>query len=92
LTLDDVSKQLAWAFSNLRADVHENTVMLEQMRDELRAVHRLVADVLKMSDFRRLEGSVDELQADGKVMKKVVGDQSSELTQLGSRVSTLEAA
>jgi hypothetical protein len=62
--------------------------MLEQMRDELRAMHELVADVPKMSDFRRLEASVDELRADAKGIKKVVGDHSSELTQLDARMST----
>jgi hypothetical protein len=92
MTLDDVSKQLTWGFSNLRVDVREGGIMVEQMRDELKAVHELVADVPKMSDFRRLEGSVDELRADAKVVKKVVGDHSRELTQLDSRVSALEAA
>jgi hypothetical protein len=92
MTLDDLSKQLTLGFSNLRADVLENGIMVEQMRDELDAVHELVADVPKMSDFRRIEESVDELRADGKVVKKVVGDHSRELTQLDSRISSLEAA
>jgi hypothetical protein len=92
MTLDDVSKQLTWGFSNLRVDVRENGIMMEQMRDELKAVHELVADVPKMSAFRRLETGVDELRADVKVIKKVVGDHSRELTQLDSRISALEAA
>jgi len=57
MTLDDVSKQLTRGFSNLRADVRESAIIVEQMRDELKAVHELVADVPKTSDFRRLEGS-----------------------------------
>jgi hypothetical protein len=42
MTLDDVSKQLTWGFSNLRVDVRANGIMMEQMRDELKAVHELV--------------------------------------------------
>ena len=61
MTLDDLAKQSTRGFSNLRADVRENTMMLEQMRDELRAVHGLVADVPEMSAFRRLTSSVDKL-------------------------------
>jgi hypothetical protein len=92
MTQDDVSMQLTRGLGNLRADLRENAIMLEQMCDKLSAVHELVADMPNMSDFRRLEGSVDELRADVKVIKKVVGDHSRELTQLDSRVSTLEAA
>jgi Tfp pilus assembly protein PilO len=87
MTLDDVAKQLTRGLSNLRADVRENASMLEQIRDELRAVHEAVgglqeqlAEVPKRAEF-------DELRADVKVIKKVVGDQSRELTQLDSRVS-----
>jgi hypothetical protein len=79
-------------FSNLRADVRENAIMLEQMRDELRAMHELMgnmqeqlADVPKREDF-------DELRADAKGIKKVVGDHSGELTQLESQGSEPEAA
>jgi hypothetical protein len=63
-------------------------MMLEQIHGELCAVQGLVADEPTMGDFRRLEASVDELRADAKGIKKVVGDHSGELTQLDSRVST----
>lgn len=42
MTLDDESKQLTRRLSNLRGDVRENAIMVEQMRDELRAVQGLV--------------------------------------------------
>jgi hypothetical protein len=84
MAMEDLTKQLMRGLGNLRADVRENGIMVEQMRDELQAVHELVADVPKMSDFRRLESSVDELRADVKAIKKVVGDHSRELAQLDS--------
>ena len=67
-------------------------VLMEQMRDELRAVHELVADVPKMSDFRRLESGLNEVRADVKVIKSVVRSHSGKLAELDARVSTLEAA
>ena len=39
MTIDDLSKHLMRGLSNLRADVRENVILVEQMRDELRAVH-----------------------------------------------------
>ena len=92
MMMDDLAKQLLREFSKLRAEVRDNGIVVEQMRDELKAVHELVggvqeqlADVPKRAEF-------DELRADVKVIKKVVGDHSRELTQLDSRVSALEAA
>src|SRR5260221_871129 len=80
MMMDDVAKQLLREFSKLRAEVRDNGIVVEQMRDELKAVHELVggvqeqlADVPKRAEF-------DELRADVKVIKKVVGDQSRELT------------
>jgi hypothetical protein len=74
------------------ADKDYTNVLLEQIRDEVKAVRELVADVPKMSDFRRLEQRVDELHADVKVIKSVVRAHSGKLAELGTRVSTLEAA
>lgn len=92
MTLDDVSKLLMHGVSNLRADVRDNAILLEQTRDELRAVHKTVggieqhlADIPKRDEF-------DELRADVEVIKKVVGDHSGELPQLDSRGSTVEMA
>ena len=92
MTLDGLSTQLMRELSTLRAGVRPNAIGVEQIRDEVKAVRELMADVPKTSDFRRLETSVDELRADVKVIKKVVGDHSRELTQLDARVSALEAA
>ena len=72
MPLDGLAQQLMRELRTLRADVRANAMVVEQIRDEVKAVHELIADVPKMSDFRRLEGSVDELRADGKVIKKVV--------------------
>jgi hypothetical protein len=72
MTLGDVSRQVMRGLGNLRTDVRENGILLEQMRDELQAVYKLVdgvqeqlADVPKRDEF-------DELRADVKAIKKVV--------------------
>lgn len=72
--------------------INQFSTLMEDQNAKLDAVLELLGDVPKTSDFRRLEGSVDELRADVKVIKKVVGDHSRELAQLESRVSTVEAA
>jgi hypothetical protein len=72
MAMEDLTKQLMRGLSYLRADVRENGILMEQMRDELKAVHELVgrmqeqlADVPKRDEF-------DELRADVKAIKKVV--------------------
>ena len=53
---------------------------MEQLRDELRAVHKLMGDIQEqLADVPKRE-DFDELRADRKVIKKVVGDPSRELT------------
>jgi len=74
------------------ADKDYTNLLLEQIRDEVKAVHELVADVPKMSDFRRLEQRVDTLHADVKVIKSVVRSHSGKLAELDARVSSREAA
>ena len=92
MTMDDLAKQLLREFSKLRAEVRDNGIMVEQMRDELRAVHEAVGGIQEQLAEVPKRDELDELRADVKVIKKVVGDQSRELTQLDSRVSALEAA
>ena len=90
--MDDISKHVMRGLSNLRADVRENGILVEQLRDELRAVHKAVGSIQQhLADLPKRD-EFDELRADVKVTKKVVGDHSRELTQLDSRVSALEAA
>ncbi len=71
---------------------HYAVVLMEQMRDELRAVHELVADVPTRGEFNELREDVRQLQADVTIIKRAVGEHSGELARLDSRVSTLEAA
>jgi outer membrane murein-binding lipoprotein Lpp len=92
MTLDGPAKQLIRELSTLRADVRANASEVEQIRDEVKAVHELVADVPMMSDFRRLEQRVDDLHADVKAIKSVVRDHSGELAELDARVRAPEAA
>lgn len=49
--------------------------LLEQILDEVKAVHELVAAQPTMSDFRRLEGDVAEVKGDVKTAKAAEGDQ-----------------
>lgn len=84
MTLDDVSKLLMHGLSNLRADARQNGILLEQRRDELRAVHKAVGDIQQHLADIPTRDEFEELRADVKVIKKVVGDHSGELTQLDS--------
>ena len=92
MTLDEVAKQLTRGVSNLRADVRENASMLDQMRDELRAVHEAVgglqeqlADVPKRDEF-------DELRRDVKATMSALRDASGQVADHETRITALEAA
>jgi hypothetical protein len=90
MTPGDVSRQLMRGLGNLRADVRENGILMEQMRGELKAVHKLVdgvqeqlADVPKRDEF-------DELRADVNGVNKVADEPSGELAQLDARGSAAD--
>ena len=90
--MDDVAKQLLREFSKLRAEVRDNGIVVEQMRDELRAVHEAVggiqeqlADVPKRDEF-------DELRRDVKATMSTLRDASGQVAGHETRISALEAA
>jgi hypothetical protein len=67
--------------------------MLEQVLDEMKAVHELVAEVPKMvRKLDRVEQDVAELKQDMKVVRAATTDTSHQVHDLERRVSRLEAA
>jgi len=67
--------------------------ILEQVLDEIKAVHELVAEVPKMArKLDRVEQKVDKLERDMQVVKAAVHDSSRELADHGRRITRLEAA
>jgi len=80
--------------------------LLEEMRDELRAVHELVAGQPTRVEFNELVRNVDgltqdvsvlkvavaDLSQDMKVVKAGVSDNSREVADHGHRITRLEAA
>ena len=92
MTIDDLAKQTMREFSKLRADVRENGIMVEQMRDELKAVHELVSDVQEqLADVPKRNG-FDELRRDVKTTMSVLRDTSAQVSDHEARISALEAA
>jgi hypothetical protein len=92
MTMDDLAKQLLREFSKLRAEVRDNGIVVEQMRDELRAVHEAVggiqeqlADVPKRDEF-------DELRRDVKATMSALRDASGQVADHETRITALEAA
>jgi|GEM_PF-5686618 len=67
--------------------------MLEQVLDEMKAVHELVAEVPKMArKLDHVEQDVGELKQDMKVVRAGTTDTSHQVHDLERRVSRLEAA
>jgi hypothetical protein len=63
---------------------------LEQILDEVKAVHELVADVPTRGEFNRLEQKVDKLSDDMGVVKVAIKATNRDVTGLDRRVSRLE--
>jgi hypothetical protein len=57
-------------------------ILLETILDEVKAVHELVADVPKRTEFNELRADVTELKGDVKIIKAAVGDLSGDLAAL----------
>ena len=73
-------------------DVRYFGVMFEEIRDQNRAVLELLRGIPTLSDFQQLEQRVDDLQADVKIVKAAVTDQSHQLADHEHRMTRLEAA
>jgi hypothetical protein len=68
-------------------------VLLEQLIDQNKAILEYVGELPKISArLAHVEQVVDELQADAKIIKVAVSEHSSQLGELDTRVSALEAA
>ena len=57
--------------------------LLEQILDEIKAVHELVADVPTRGAFNRLEQKMDKLNNDMEVVKTAVKATNSDVADLG---------
>ena len=67
--------------------------MLEQVLDEMKVVHELVAEIPKMArKLDHVEQDVEELKQDMKVVWAATTDTSHQVHDLERRVSRLEAA
>ena len=55
--------------------------LLEEIRDEVRAVHEMVAGQPTRGEFERLEQKVDKLGDDMETVKAAVGDLSRDLIE-----------
>lgn len=75
-----------------RDDVRYFGVMFEEIRDQNKAMLELLRVIPTLSDFQRIEHRVDEVQADVKVIKAAVTDQSHQLADHEHRITRLEAA
>ncbi len=67
--------------------------MLEQVLDEIKVVHELVAEVPKMArKLDHIEQDVAELKQNMKVVRAATTDTSHQVHDLERRVSRIEAA
>jgi hypothetical protein len=61
--------------------------MLEQILDEIRAVHEVVADHPTRGEFERLEQKVDKLSGDMQVVRAATTDTSRQVNGLEQRIA-----
>jgi hypothetical protein len=64
---------------------------LEQILDEVRGVHELVADVPTRGEFNRIEQKVDKLSDEMEVVKAAVNATNNDVAALDRLVTRLEA-
>jgi hypothetical protein len=70
---------------------HYQGALLEEIRDEIKAVHESVAPMPTLCrDVSQLKDDVSQLKTDVATIKAVVTDQSSQLKDHEKRVTTLE--
>ena len=73
------------------ADDNYTNVLLEQIRDQNKALLEAAAHQATHDDIYRLEERMTTIEQDVKVIKAVVIDQSKELADHDHRISHLEA-
>lgn len=68
-------------------------VLLEEMRDQVRAIHEItVANQSKIDKIDGIEQDVKELKSDMQIVKQAVKDTNTDLRLLDRRVTKLENA
>jgi len=92
MTMDDVAKQLLREFSKLRAEVRDNGIVVEQMRDELRAVHEAVGGIQEQLAEVPKRDEFDELRRDVKATMSALHDASGQVADHETRITALEVA
>jgi predicted nucleic acid-binding Zn-ribbon protein len=92
MTMDDLAKQLLREFSKLRAEVRDNGIVVEQMRDELRAVHEAVGDIQEQLADVPKRDEFDELRQEVRLIRAAVTATNEDVAGLKQRVDALEAA
>jgi DNA-binding HxlR family transcriptional regulator len=73
-------------------DKDYTALLLEEIRDQNKAVLELLRAIPTISDFRHLEQRVDDLRADVKVIKAAVTDLSFQGNDHERRITRLETA
>jgi len=66
--------------------------LLEEIRDEVRAVHETVALVPTRGEFEELRQVVSDVQADVRMIKAAVADTNRQVDDHERRITRLEAA
>jgi len=74
------------------ADDNYTQVLLEQIRDQNKALLEAAANQATRDDIYRLEERMTTIEQDVKVIKAAVTDQSKELAEHERRITRLEAA
>jgi hypothetical protein len=65
-------------------------VLLEQIRDEVKAVHEAVGDIQHKVDNQPTRDEFNELKDDVRVVKAAVTDQNKQMQDYGHRIDVLE--
>jgi hypothetical protein len=84
--------QAACIIKDYMSDQDDNYagLLLEQIRDEVKAIHELVAGQPTRSEFDQLTTDVRTIRDDTKVIKAAVMDQSAQLNDHEHRITRLE--
>ena len=74
------------------SDQDYTAIILEEIRDQNKAVLELVSDLPTKREFNELKDDVSELKSDVKVVKVAIIDLTRKTNDLDRRVSVLEAS
>ena len=74
------------------SDQDYTAIILEEIRDQNKAVLELVSDLPTKREFNELKDDVSELKSDVKIVKVAIIDLTLKTNDLDRRVSVLEAS